>query len=48
MTVLGLDGCRGGWLAIAVDDTGYVDAFVAPTVAAAESISVDRATRGAW
>jgi predicted RNase H-like nuclease len=38
MTVLGLDGCKGGWLAIAVDDTGYLDAFVAPTVAEVERI----------
>ncbi|NYI42618.1 DUF429 domain-containing protein [Demequina lutea] len=42
MTVLGLDGCKGGWIAIAVDDSGYVDTFVAPTVAAAESVGVER------
>jgi predicted RNase H-like nuclease len=42
MTVLGLDGCKGGWIAIAVDDSGYVDAFVAPTVADAERIGVER------
>jgi predicted RNase H-like nuclease len=42
MTVLGLDGCRGGWLAIAVDDLGYVDAFVAPSVADAERIGLER------
>lgn len=42
MTVLGLDGCKGGWLAIAVDDSGYVDAFVAPTVADAERVGVQR------
>ena len=42
MTVLGLDGCRAGWVAIAVDDAGYVDAFVAPTVASAETVGLER------
>ena len=42
MTVLGLDGCKGGWIAIALDDSGYVDAFLAPTAADAERIGLER------
>jgi len=42
MTVLGLDSCKTGWIAVAIDDNGYVEAFVAPTIAAAEAIGRER------
>ncbi len=42
MTVLGLDSCRTGWMVVVANDVGYVDAFVAPTVADAERIGVER------
>lgn len=42
MTVLGLDSCKTGWIAVAIDDNGYVDAFVAPTIADAEAVGRER------
>ena len=32
MTVVGLDGCRGGWVAVALSEDGRVDAHHLPTV----------------
>ena len=42
MTVLGLDGCRSGWVAVAIDGDGFVDAFIAKDVAEAESAGRER------
>lgn len=42
MTFLGLDSCKTGWIAVAIDDEGYVDAFVAPTIADAEAKGRER------
>lgn len=42
MTVLGLDSCKTGWIAVAIDDQGFVDAFVAPGIADAEAIGRER------
>lgn len=35
MTVLGLDGCKGGWVVAVADEAGFVEAFVAPSIASA-------------
>jgi len=37
MTYLGLDSCKTGWVTVVIDDAGFVDAFVAPTIAQAEA-----------
>ncbi|WP_297080823.1 DUF429 domain-containing protein [uncultured Demequina sp.] len=37
MTVLGLDGCKGGWAAVAIDDEGLVGSFVAASIADVEA-----------
>jgi len=42
MTVLGLDSCKTGWIAVAIDDNGYVDAFIAPNIAEAEAVGRER------
>lgn len=42
MTVLGLDACRGGWVAIAIDSQGFIDAFTSPSVADAARIGLER------
>ncbi|MFW7414110.1 DUF429 domain-containing protein [Demequina sp. SO4-18] len=42
VTVLGLDSCKGGWVAVAIDETGYVDAFVASSIGVAERTGRER------
>lgn len=42
MTVLGLDSCKRGWVAIAIDDQGLVGAFVEPTIIDAERTAHER------
>jgi predicted RNase H-like nuclease len=42
MTVLGPDGCKGGWVAVAADGDGFVDVFVARDVTEAEAIGLER------
>lgn len=37
MTYMGADGCKGGWVVVVIDDNGYVDSFIAPTIGDAES-----------
>ncbi|MDN4477308.1 DUF429 domain-containing protein [Demequina sp. SYSU T00039] len=32
MTYIGLDACKTGWVAIVIDDAGYRDVFIAPSV----------------
>ncbi|WP_169746486.1 DUF429 domain-containing protein [Demequina phytophila] len=39
-TYLGLDACKTGWVVAVIDDSGWVDAFVAPAIATAESHGV--------
>ncbi|WNM23531.1 DUF429 domain-containing protein [Demequina capsici] len=42
MTVLGLDGCKGGWVVAVADETGFLDAFVAPTIESAERAGIQK------
>ena len=37
MTVIGVDAYTGGWVAVAIDDGGYVGSFLAPDIAAVEA-----------
>ncbi|PKQ25169.1 MAG: hypothetical protein CVT64_11190 [Actinobacteria bacterium HGW-Actinobacteria-4] len=42
MTVLGMDACRGGWVAIAVDERGYVGGLVESSLAKVEAEAIAR------
>ncbi|MFW2513698.1 DUF429 domain-containing protein [Demequina sp. SO4-13] len=42
MTVVGLDACKGGWVAVAINDESFAEAFIAPTLSAAERIARER------
>ena len=42
MTVLGVDAYKRGWVAVALDESGFVGVFVAPDVAAVEAEAVSR------
>lgn len=42
MTVLGVDAYKRGWVAVALDDHGFVGAFVAPHIAAIEAEASER------
>lgn len=44
MTYLGLDSCPAGWIAVAIDDAGYLDAYIAPGIEAAVSLADTRWT----
>lgn len=37
MTYMGADSCKDGWVIVVIDDDGYVDSFIAPNIADAES-----------
>lgn len=40
MTVLGLDGCKSGWVVVVADDSGYVDIFVARDISHAANVGL--------
>lgn len=42
MTVLGMDACKGGWVAIAVDDNGYVGGLVESSLERVEADAIAR------
>ena len=42
MTVLGVDAYKRGWVAVALDESGFVGAFVAPDIAAVEAEAASR------
>lgn len=42
MTVLGVDGCKGGWVAIAADDHGYIGGLVESSMERVEAEAVAR------
>jgi len=42
MTHLGLDSCKTGWVVVAIDDSGYIDAFIAPGIETAVTLADGR------
>ena len=42
MTVLGVDAYKRGWVAVALDESGFVGAFVARDIAAIEAEAASR------
>lgn len=41
-TYVGADACKGGWVAVVIDEVGFVDAFVGPGIREIESEAIER------